>query len=145
MNCIPGNVGCSNYGWRIRLDNAVLTPAPANGNERVITDSLATTSSGLVFFTTFKPYMEPCAIGGKSYLWVVRYTTGGAPAATLLKGKALVQVSTASVEEINLSSAFGEKDGRRSGSIEGVPPIAQGLSILSPPPPVKKLLHMQEK
>ncbi len=145
MNCVPGNVGCSNYGWRIRLDNAVLTPAPASGNERVITDSLATTSSGLVFFTTFKPYMEPCAIGGKSYLWVVRYTTGGAPAATLLKGKALVQVSTASVEEINLSSAFGEKDGRRSGSIEGVPPIAQGLSILSPPPPVKKVLHMQEK
>lgn len=145
MNCIPGNVGCSNYGWRIRLDNAVLTPAPANGNERVITDSLATTSSGLVFFTTFKPYMEPCAIGGRSYLWVVRYSTGGAPASTLLKGKALVQVSTASVEEINLSSAFGEKGGRRSGAIEGVPPIAQGLSILSPPPPVKKLLHMQEK
>ena len=143
MNCIPGSVGCTNAGWRIMLDNAVVTPA--FGNERMITDSLATTSSGLVFFTTFKPYMEPCAIGGKSYLWVVRYTTGGAPVSTLLKGKALVQVSTASVEEIELSSAFQDKGGRRSGAIEGVPPIAQGLSILSPPPPVKKLLHMQEK
>ena len=144
MNCVPGAMGCSNFGWRIMLDNAVTTPA-AYGNERMITDSLATTSSGLVFFTTFKPYAEPCAIGGKSYLWAVRYNTGGAPAATLLKGKALVQVSTASVEEIDLASAFGDKSGRRSGAIEGVPPIAQGLSIPSPPPPVKKLLHMQEK
>ncbi len=143
MNCQPGNVGCANAGWRIMLDGATVTPA--FGNERMITDSLATTSSGLVFFTTFKPYMEPCAIGGRSYLWAVRYTTGGAPVSTLLKGKALVQVSTASVEEIDLASAFQDKGGRRSGSIEGVPPIAQGLSILSPPPPLKRLIHMQEK
>jgi len=143
MNCIPGNVGCNNFGWRIKLDDA--TASPPFANERMITDSLATTSSGLVFFTTFKPYMEACAIGGKSYLWVVRYTTGGAPSSLSLKGKALVQVSTASVEEIELSTAFQDKGGRRSGAIEGVPPIAQGLSILSPPPPVKKLLHMQEK
>ncbi len=143
MNCRPGTAGCGNFGWRIGLDNATVSPALAN--ERMITDSLATTTSGLVFFSTFKPYAEACAIGGRSFLWVARYNTGGAPAATSLRGKALVQVSTASIEEIDLPTAFQDKGGRRSGSIEGVPPLNQGLSILSPPPPMKKTLHMQEK
>ena len=117
--------------------------------ERVITDPLATTA-GLTFFTTYKPYGDECALGGKSFLWAVRYNTGGAPAAAMLKGKALVQVSTASVEELNLATAFQgdttlHKGGRRSFAIEGVPPTAQGLSLLSPPPPVKRLLHIRER
>ncbi len=122
--------------------------------ERVITDPLATTS-GVVFFTTYKPYADECALGGKSFLWALRYNTGGAPSSGVLKGKALVQVSTASVEQIDLSLAFrmdaGEgagglhKDGRRTAAIEGVPPTAQGLSLLSQPPPVKRILHMMER
>jgi hypothetical protein len=62
-----------------------------------------------------------------------------------------MQVSTASVEQLDLSSAFRQgnaylnKEGRRSYSLEGVPPMAQGLSLLSPPPPVKRILHMIER
>lgn len=140
-------------GWRISLD--------ASGNyaydnttrlfraERVITDPLSTTA-GLVFFTTYKPYGDECALGGKSFLWAVKYNTGGAAAQALLKGKALVQVSTASVEQIDLSQAFQgdttvHRSGRRSAAIEGVPPTAQGLSLITSPPPVKRVLHMRER
>lgn len=122
--------------------------------ERVITDPLATTS-GVVFFTTYKPYADECALGGKSFLWALRYNTGGAPSTAVMKGKALVQVSTASIEQLDLATAFqkaaGEgagglhKDGRRTGAIEGVPPTAQGLSLLSQPPPVKRIMHMMER
>ncbi|MDA8121672.1 MAG: PilC/PilY family type IV pilus protein [Deltaproteobacteria bacterium] len=113
-------------------------------SERVITDPLATTS-GVAFFTTYKPYADECALGGKSFLWALRYNTGGAPSAGVMKGKALVQVSTASVEQLNLADAFTEKDGRRTAAIEGVPPTAQGLSLLSQPPPVKRIMHMMER
>lgn len=126
-------------GWYIALD-------PANSPykaEREITDPLATTS-GLVFFTTFKPYADECALGGKSHIWALKYDTGAAPGA-LLKGKAIVQVSTGAIEQIDLSKAFIDYTGRRSGSLEGVPPTAQGLSIISSPPPVKRILHMRER
>jgi type IV pilus assembly protein PilY1 len=49
------------------------------------------------------------------------------------------------VEQIDLATAFTDKGGRRSGAIEGVPPTAQGLSLLSQPPPVKRILHMMER
>jgi len=142
-------------GWKIPLDTAVSVnydgtgiPAVKYQAERVITDPLAT-SSGLVFFTTLRPYGDDCAIGGRTFLWAVRYNTGGAPAAAL-QGKALMQVSTASVEQLDLSSAFSGADlihrgGRRSFAMEGVPPTAQGLSLLSPPSPVKRILHMKER
>jgi type IV pilus assembly protein PilY1 len=146
-------------GWYIRLDASGNysydnTAARLFRAERVITDPLATTS-GVAFFTTYKPYGDECALGGKSFLWALRYNTGGAPSYAVMKGKALVQVSTASVEQIDLSTAFqksvGEgaggvhKDGRRTGAIEGVPPTAQGLSLLSQPPPVRRMLHMKER
>jgi type IV pilus assembly protein PilY1 len=115
--------------------------------ERVITDPLAT-STGLAFFTTYKPYAEECALGGKSFIWAVRYNTGGV-GGSLLRGKALVQVSTASVEQIDLSTAFqggaGSRGGRRSGAMEGVPPTAQGLSLMTPPPPVRRVIHFKER
>jgi type IV pilus assembly protein PilY1 len=142
-------------GWFINLDNTstlgdTSTYYTYDGStrpfrsERVITDPLATTS-GVVFFTTYKPYADECALGGKSFLWALRYNTGGAPSAGVMKGKALVQVSTASVEQINLADAFTDKDGRRTAAIEGVPPTAQGLSLLSQPPPVKRIMHMMER
>jgi type IV pilus assembly protein PilY1 len=141
-------------GWVIDLETAGNytydnTAARLYRAERVITDPLATTA-GLVFFTTYKPYGDECALGGKSFLWATRYNTGGAPTQAMLKGKALVQVSTASVEQLDLSAAFQgdttlHKGGRRTYAIEGVPPTAQGLSLLSPPPPVKRLMHIREK
>lgn len=140
-------------GWFINLD--------ASGNynydntvrlyraERVITDPLATTS-GMVMFTSYKPYGDECALGGKSFLWAVNYNTGGAPAAAVLKGKALVQVSTAAIEELDLSSAFSgdtvlHRGGRRSYAFEGVPPTGGGLSLLVPPPPLQRILHIKER
>ena len=144
-------------GWYINLDASGNfsydnTAARAFRAERVITDPLATTS-GVVFFTTYKPYADECALGGKSFLWALRYNTGGAPSAGVMKGKALVQVSTASVEQLDLATAFKvttgdggvHKDGRRTAAIEGVPPTAQGLSLLSQPPPVKRIMHMMER
>jgi type IV pilus assembly protein PilY1 len=111
--------------------------------ERVITDPL-TTRSGLVYFVSYKPYSDVCAYGGKSFIWATRYNTGGA-AGGLLKGVALLQVSTGSIEQLDLSKAFTEEGGRRTSALEGVPPTAQGLSILSPPPPVKRVLHIKER
>jgi type IV pilus assembly protein PilY1 len=139
-------------GWYLSLDPAGTYTYDgiqrAFYPERVITDPLASTN-GIVFLTAFKPYGDFCAIGGKSFLWVFRYNTGGAPTYGLL-GKALLQVSTAAIEQLDLSTAFQgdaalHKGGRRSYAMEGVPPVSQGLSILSPPPPVKRIMHMMER
>jgi len=138
-------------GWYINLDaSGSYTYTEGSSNitrnyraERVITDPLATTT-GLVFFTTFKPYTDICAYGGKSFIWSLKYDSGGAPGA-LLKGIALLQVSTGSIEQIDLSSAFTQKNGRRTIALEGVPPTAQGLSILSTPPPLKRTIHIKER
>jgi len=145
-------------GWRIDLDTASPVAYDAGGAknyqaERVITDPLAS-SAGVVFFTTFRPYGDDCAIGGRTFLWAVRYNTGGIPPFAL-RGKGLMQVSTASVEQLDLGAAFSQsvsgadatlhRGGRRSFSMEGVPPTAQGLSLLAPPPPLKRILHLKER
>jgi type IV pilus assembly protein PilY1 len=138
-------------GWYINLDRSGnytylegSTPVTRGYRaERVITDPLATTT-GLAFFTTYKPYSDECGLGGKSFIWGVRYNTGGAGGA-LLKGTALLQVSTGSIEQVNLSTAFTDAGGRRTSAMEGVPPTAQGLSLLSPPPPVKRTIHIKER
>lgn len=140
-------------GWKIPLDTTVSVDYDGLGalkyrTERMITDPLATTA-GTVFFTTYRPYGDDCSIGGRTFLWAVRYNTGGLPKYAL-QGKALLQVSTASVEQLDLSTAFSgdsslHRGGRRSFSLDGVPPTAQGLSIVSPPPPVKRILHMKER
>jgi len=149
-------------GWYINLDPSgnyayyeganvgCVPPFPSGSlvtraykSERMITDPMATIS-GVVFFTTYKPYADECAIGGKSFIWALKYSTGGTAGAAL-KGKALLQVSTASIEQVELSTAFTEKGGRRTSAMEGVPPMSQGLSILSTPPPVKRVIHMRER
>jgi type IV pilus assembly protein PilY1 len=147
-------------GWYIPLDSSTTaisydnTGAQSYQAERVITDPLATTA-GVVFFTTLRPYNADCAIGGRTFLWAIQYNTGGIPSAYALQGKALMQVSTASVEQLDLGTAFSKsvsgadtslhRGGRRSYAMEGVPPTAQGLSLLVPPPPVKRILHMKER
>ena len=98
------------------------------GAERVITDTVSTTS-GCVFFTSYKPYVDVCSIGGKSFLWTVRYNTGGTCA---LRGKALLQVSTGSIEQIDLPL------GRKSDAMEGAPPTGGGLSLQTPPDACKE-------
>jgi type IV pilus assembly protein PilY1 len=152
--------GAGFKGWYIPLDSSTTaiaydnTGAQSYQSERVITDPLATTA-GVVFFTTLRPYNADCAVGGRTFLWAVDYNTGGIPSAYALQGKALMQVSTASVEQLDLGTAFSKsvsgadaslhRGGRRSYAMEGVPPTAQGLSLLVPPPPVKRILHMKER
>lgn len=125
-------------GWFINLD------APASGylQERVITDPLAV-FSGVVFFTTFSPSGDICAVGGNTYVWAVDYKSGGQPSS--LMGKALVQVSTGEIKEISLATAFSGRGNRRSTPVTGVPPKGQGLSVLIGPRPLQKVLHIQEK
>ncbi len=130
-------------GWYINLDSG----------ERVITNTLAT-SIGAVFYTTFVPNPDICQYGGSTYLWAVKYDTGGSIAKSL-KGKAILQVSTGVIEQIDLSTAFQykkakidgveEETGRRSASMDGVPPTEQGLSLVMPPNPKKRPLHIKER
>jgi Tfp pilus tip-associated adhesin PilY1 len=135
-------------GWYINLDGpGTFTydpdpPIPYRA-ERVITDPLAS-FTGVVFVTTYKPYSDECSLGGKSFIWALKYDTGGS-ASTLLKGKALVQVSTGSIEQVELSTAFTDAGGRKSTGIEGVPPTAQGLSVLASPPAIKRIIHIKER
>ena len=138
-------------GWYINLDASGSYTYNEGGtsfarnyrSERVITNPIVT-SSGLAFFTTFKPYNDMCLYGGKSFIWAVRYTTGGA-AGALLKGVALLQVSTAAIEQLNLSTAFTDAGGRKTAALEGVPPTGTGLSLMSTPPPVKRIVHTKER
>lgn len=147
--CIPSEDTANSEsfkGWYINLDPSGTYTHSTTANywaERVITDPVATTT-GIVFFTTYKPYNDECGLGGKSFIWALRYNTGGCASASL-KGVALLQVSTGSIEQVNLSTVFTEKGGRRTSAMEGVPPTAQGLSLLSTPPPVKRVIHVRER
>ena len=133
-------------GWYLNLDAS----AGTSFAERNITDPLATTI-GAVFFTTYAPNSGICTYGGNTYLWGLKYDTGGSING-ILQGTALMQVSTGAIEEINLGTAFTDKtaggrsgEGRRSGSLTGAPPTGQGLSLIVPPSPLKKMLHMRKK
>jgi len=129
-------------GWYITLDSSALNDGFKS--ERVITDPVAS-ASGVVFYTTFRPTSDVCGYGGSSYIWAVNYASGAAPAANVMKGKIMVQVSTGAFAEVSMATGFTAKEGRRSGAIQGVPPKAQGLSLLTNPKPIRKILHIQEK
>ena len=116
------------------------------GAERIITEPVAM-PNGAVFFTSFMPSSDTCNYGGKSFLWGMRYDTGGTASASQLKGKALVQVSTGAFEEVNLATALTSDLGRKMETpMIGKPPT-------DPPPivsgsgnkPLKRILHIQEK
>jgi type IV pilus assembly protein PilY1 len=135
---VPSNPDNIN-GWYINLDGA----ASGYRAERVITDPLALTA-GLVLFTSVKPLDDVCKPSAHSYIWALKYNTGGAGGA-MLRGKALIQVSTGSIAQVDMSKAFTEKDGRRADVGPGYPPVMQGLSLLSGPPPIKRALHIRER
>ena len=147
-------------GWSINLDcawnasscNGDLAPSNYNA-ERVITHPLAVSlgNKAMLYFTTFSPTSDLCGYGGLTYLWAVDHATGGPPDSSFLQGKALIQVSTGEIKELNLASAFtekvpsGETQGRRSVGFKGVPPTGQGLSVIVQPPGLKRILNMMEK
>ncbi|MHB8120881.1 MAG: Ig-like domain-containing protein [Desulfuromonadaceae bacterium] len=134
-------VDINKEGWYIDLDPAETTVS----SERVITDPVAS-PSGTVFFTTFQPNSDVCSYGGSSNIWAIDYKSGGLPSTRAMQGKLLMQVSTGAFAELSMSSAFAAKEGRRTtDAVQGVPPKAQGLSILTNPKPVKRIMHIQEK
>jgi type IV pilus assembly protein PilY1 len=156
-NTPDADTGDIEDGWRIDLDasgtyvhcevrNPDGTCAQSVSRyyraERIITNPFSS-MSGLVFFGSFKPYSDVCAYGGKSFIWALRYNTGSAPGASL-KGMAVLQVSTGSVEQLDLSKAFTEKSGRRSLAVEGMLPDDQFTRFLEPAP-VKRVIHMRER
>jgi type IV pilus assembly protein PilY1 len=128
-------------GWKIDLDPSTT----AEGAERVVTDTVALTN-GTVFFTSFKPTTDICGYGGNSFLWGVKYDSGGQPAANALTGKALIQLSTGEFREVDLASAFTDKLNRRMASpMTGKPPSdAPPIISSSGNKPLKKVLHIQE-
>ena len=127
-------------GWYVNLDAS----SGARKAERVITDPLAI-FSGIVFFTTFSPSSDVCSRGGATHIWAVRYDTGGVPGTGTLKGKAILQVSTGEIKEVELVTAFSEKGGRRTEAIVGMPPKGQALAVIYPPRPMKKVIHIKER
>jgi len=144
-------------GWYIRLDCASTDTsgdcpynAPSGYSaERVITTPVAS-PAGVVIFTTFSPTSDICGYGGSTYIWAVDYKTGGVAPSAALQGKALLQLSTGEIKEIDLSTAFTERGigsggGRRSVGFFGVPPQGQGLSAIVPADPIKRFIFMKEK
>jgi hypothetical protein len=152
MTTLPGTLVSPSKGWFISLDddgnytyNEGDPPSAierAYAAERTITDPI-TSVEGVVYFTTYKPYNEECSVGGKSFIWALDYSSGGSTAAIM--GSALMQVSTGAIEKVELSTAFTERQDRRSGDLEGVPPTAQGFSLFLSPPPLKRIIHSREK
>ncbi|KAF0219003.1 MAG: type IV pilus assembly protein [Geobacteraceae bacterium] len=139
----PSDTAVAN-GWYINLDGE--DTVNSFGAERVITDPVALTN-GAVYFTTFKPTTDVCSFGGNTFMWGVKYDTGSEIPDNAKKGKALIQVSTGSFEEIDLKDAFTAMDGRKMGTPmigkppSDPPPIISNSSLK----PVKKIIHVQER
>ena len=153
------SAGLSSPGsWYINLDMCTNSSGTAVScsdssvlyrTERLVTSPVSS-PIGAVFFTTIKPSGDVCEFGGISHLWAVKYSTGGSVSRSLLKGTALIQVSTGSIEERELKSAFTEKvdsgtgEGRRTQGIAGQTNEG-GALIPVPPKPTNKILHIRER
>ena len=122
-------------GWWIALDAA----SGDLGSERMI-DSPTSLTGGVVFFATYKPPLDPC-LEGVSYLWGVRYNTGGSfPSLTV---KALVPLSNGSSAAPD-GSSFTERGNRRSAAMTGRAAKPR-LITNSGLKPLKKIIHIQER
>ena len=120
----------SKKGWYISLgaEDTVNTLDA----ERLISDPAALTN-GTVYFSTFRPTADICSYGGNTYMRAVGYNNGCLPHCNALTGKALLQMSTGSFEQLDFSTLFACFDGPRTscdGNYPGgLPPIKE------PPPP----------
>lgn len=131
-------------GWYVNLDPTGVIAGKTYEAERIITDPVASTG-GNVLFTSFKPTSDVCGYNGKFHIWAFDYATGGVPPARTMQGQVLVQSSTGAFESVSLASQMTDKGGRRSGAYTGTPPKAQGLSLMTNPRPVKKIMHIMER
>lgn len=90
-------------GWYVKLPGQITSSNLSA--QRVITEPVAI-SSGMVLFTSFGPTSDICSYGGTSYQWAFKYDSGSLPLCASLKGKILIQMSTGSFEQQNLSDIF---------------------------------------
>lgn len=125
-------------GWFVDMNAA----AGEMGSERVISNPTPSTQ-GAVYFISFAPNSNVCSYGGMTYLWALNYSTGGT--VTNQQGKALIQVSTGEIKELDLKDAFTDKDNRKSVGFAGIPPAGQAMSLIGPPTPIKKFMNVQEQ
>lgn len=146
----------SGNGWFINLceqnDTTNCTGGAALSSsdleERVISDT-QTSSLGVVFFTTFQPSNDACTFGGKTFIYALKFDTGGS-GANYLFGTAIIQTSTGEIQKVNLSSAFTQRGassetvGRRTGYFLGQAPVESPLIVLTPPP-IQRVLRLKEK
>jgi len=126
-------------GWYINM-NAAVSPMSA---ERVISNPTPD-PLGAIYFLSFAPTSDICSFGGTTYLWALDYKSGS-KVTFVMQGKALVQVSTGEIKELNLSDALTENDGRKSAGFKGIPPTGQGVMVVTNPTPIKKFMHIQEQ
>jgi type IV pilus assembly protein PilY1 len=133
----------SYIGWYIDLDPALPAGAPTYFGERMITNP-AVDGSGIIYYTTFKPQNDPCYKGGQTNIWALKFDTGGA-ATGLIQGTAIIQVSTGSIEQVDLSTAFTQRDLRRTLGMAGQPPMREGLTVMPAETGVSKPLFMKER
>ncbi len=131
----------SQTGWYVTLDPS-LTDI---GAERVISNPTPD-PLGAIYFLSFAPNSDICGYGGTTYLWALDYKSGGTVTYTM-QGKALVQVSTGEIKELDLSdpATFTGYNNRRSAGFQGIPPTGQGLMIVTNPSPIKRFMHVQEQ
>ncbi|MCX5863907.1 MAG: hypothetical protein NTW42_02390 [Deltaproteobacteria bacterium] len=126
-------------GWYINMDAA----GASISAERVISNPTPD-NLGAIYFLSFAPTSDICNFGGSSYLWALDYKTGGR-VTFIMQGKALIQVSTGEIKELNLSDALTLKEGRKSVEFKGIPPTGQGLVVVTNPTPIKSFMHVQER
>lgn len=138
----PNELESGKQGWYIDLDDDDAT----FGAERVVTNPVALTN-GSVFFTTYKPTADVCEFGGNSFVWATKFDTGVAVPQKAMVGKILLQLSTGVFKEVNIADAFAGKGNRRtSETMSGKPPAEPPPIITNAGnPPIKKVLHIQEK
>jgi type IV pilus assembly protein PilY1 len=137
----PAALSAAQTGWYVELDPASSTNMM--GAERVISNPTPDTL-GAIYFLSFAPTSDICGYGGTTYVWALDYKTGGQVTYTL-QGKALVQVSTGEIKEIDMSTAFIVRNNRRTVGFPGIPPAGQGLMVITPPPPMRQYMHIQEQ
>lgn len=121
--------GSEYYGWYIELD----PPTGDFGSERLISDPTVYKSnetSGEVYFVTMQPNTHPCEFGGRSYVWRMSATSGGAVEEEM-PGVLLVQLSTGQVLEVSQKGFFTHAGGRKAGPFRGVPG-EQASKIITP-------------
>ncbi len=145
-------------GWKIKLDLSGNDTIPTESGfltvpvkaERLVASPIAS-SNGVVFFTTLKPSADFCSQGGNSYLWASWYETGGPPPNSSLLGQAIIQVSSGSINLVNLKGAGWAPRGTGSQSSSPVSTFVSrgiagdGFSVQSAPTPLRRILHIKEK